>query len=187
MMRKRLNGNALSGGVPLGKMMPLLTILLIFLTSSCSWITDFVVSNRSSESIRISYTLQRINTTVGSGGECPDLQHYKPRIAPADQVTWHWTFPFGWYWGPDHWDDIPSEQFQYQEDSCEISLSLSPNTSVSIGRSGTYTGQDPNWLRSIDFIGLSITTKGGRIVYENYELIRKFHRISTTLYEFEYN
>ena len=82
---------------------------------------------------------------------------------------------------------MPFEQFQYQADSCEISLSLSPNTSVSIGRSRSYTGPDPDWLRNIDFTGLSITTKGGRIVYENYELIRKFHRISETLYEFEYD
>jgi hypothetical protein len=187
MMRKRLNGNVLSGGVPLSKMMPILTILLIFLTSSCSWITDFVVSNRSSESIRISYTLQRIYTAVVSGGECPKLQHKKPRIAPADQVRRLWIFPFGWYWGPDHWDEMPSEQFQYREDSCEISLSLTPNTSVIIGSSGTYTGPDPDRLQYIDFTGLSIATKSGRIAYENYELIRKFHRVSDTLYEFEYN
>ena len=186
-MKKQLIGNVLSGGIPFVKMMPIVSILLIFLTSSCSWITDFVVSNRSSESIRISYTLQKLNTTVNSEEECPKLDHYKPKIAPVDQVTWHWTFPFGWYWGPDHWDDMPSEQFQYQEDSCEISLSLSPNTSVSIGRSRSYTGPDPDWLRKIDFTGLSITTKGGRIVYESYELIRKFHRISETLYEFEYD
>ena len=46
---------------------------------------------------------------------------------------------------------------------------LSPNTSVSIGRSGTYTGPDPDRLQYIDFTGLSIETKSGRMAYENYE------------------
>jgi hypothetical protein len=187
MMSKRLNGDVLSWGVPLSKMMPVLTVLLIFLTSSCSWITDYVVSNRSSESIRISYTFQKINTSAVSGGECPTLQHKKPRIAPVDQVTWHWIFPFGWHWGPDHWDDIPSEQLQYREDSCEISLPVAPNTSVIIGRLGSYAGSGPDRLKYIDFTKLSIETKSGRISYEDYELIRKFHRVSDTLYEFEYN
>ncbi len=82
---------------------------------------------------------------------------------------------------------MPSEQFQYREDSCEISLSLTPNTSVIIGHSGTYTGPDPDRLQYIDFTGLSIETKSGRMAYENYELIRKFHRISDTLYEFDYS
>jgi hypothetical protein len=82
---------------------------------------------------------------------------------------------------------MPSEQFQYREDSCEISLFLTPNTSVIIGRSGTYTGPDSDRLQYIDFTKLSIETKNGRISYEDYELIRKFHRVSQTLYEFEYN
>jgi hypothetical protein len=186
-MKKQLIGNVLSRGIPFVKMMPIVPILLIFLTSSCSWTADYVVSNRSSESIRISYTLQKLNTTVSSEEECPNLDHYKPKIAPADQVTWHWTFPFGWYWGPDHWDDMPSEQFHYREDSCEISLSLTPNTSVIIGRLGSYAGSGPGRMKYSEFTTLSISTKNGRISYEDYELIRKFHRVSDTLYEFEYN
>jgi len=168
-------------------MMPVLTVLLSFLTSSCSWIANYVVSNRSSESIRISYMLQKINTSEVSGGECPTLQHKKPRVAPADQVTWHWIFPFGWHWGPDHWDDMLYEQLQYREDSCEISLSLAPNTSVIIGRLGSYAGSGPDRLKYIDFTKLSIETMSGRISYEGYALIRMFHRVSDILYEFEYN
>ena len=47
--------------------------------------------------------------------------------------------------------------------------------------------QNSDRLQYIDFTKLSIETKNGRISYEDYELIRKFHRVSQTLYEFEYN
>ena len=65
--------------------------------------------------------------------------------------------------------------------------SLTPNTSVIIGRLGSYAGSGPDKLKYIDFTKLSIETKSGRISYEDYELIRKFHRVSDTLYEFEYD
>ena len=65
--------------------------------------------------------------------------------------------------------------------------SLTPNTSVIIGRLGSYAGSGPDRLKYIDFTKLSIETKSGRISYEDYELIRKFHRVSETLYEFEYD
>ena len=42
-------------------------------------------------------------------------------------------------------------------------------------------------MKHSEFTTLSIATKSGRISYEDYELIRKFHRVSETLYEFEYN
>jgi hypothetical protein len=143
-------------------------ILLIatgLLCSSCSWVTRFVVVNKSSDALEIRYTLVPLSgvqklqkTTLDDKGKLKT----------------------------DTWQEVSPEQYEYDRETETVTLRLAPNEALEIASEITYTGHhstDNNFFK-IKTLNLSGTRGAAR--YEGRQALTQFKEESESLYTIIY-
>jgi len=146
--------------------------------ASCSWITDFIISNNSNESIKLSYTYKPWKDKNNGSHICPEMVKVGfPEITLERNLKR----------ANENWEKIESGNLTYDQSSCELSFVLIPGQSARITSMGTYTGHKEGSDAFFLIDRLSIKTNHGLLRFEGFELLKRFKKQSKTLYVLEYN
>ena len=154
--------------MPIGAFRLAIASAAVLSVSGCSWITTFVVANKSDSPVTVEYRLSSAGTNMPA---CPDDNFVpRPRVIPIANVA-----------------NI-DESTTVIEYSCNpaqraVKLTLSPRHAVSIFRSGTYTGHSS---AGEAVVALSITGATGSVSYAGDQLTKDFKKNSDTLYVLSY-
>ena len=135
------------------------------LCSSCSWVTRFVIVNKSSDILEIRYILVPL-----SGVE--KLQ--KTTLDDKGKLK------------TDAWLVVAPEQYEYDRETETVTLRLAPNEALEIASETTYTGHhstDNNFFK-IKTLNLSGTRGAAR--YEGRQALTQFREESESLYTIIY-
>jgi len=134
--------------------------------SSCSWVTKFVVVNKSSDVLEVRYTL----APLSGGGKT--LQ--KTTLDDKGELK------------NEAWSEMPLEQYEYNQETETVTLRLAANEAVEVASEVTYTGHhsaDNNFFK-IKTLSLSGTRGAAR--YEGRQALTQFREESESLYTIVY-
>lgn len=145
------------------------------LFSACSWITDFVIANKSDDKITIIYQLKSYEHSGTGEMTCYDLE--PPCIVSTDDLS---------DWSTREWQELSPDDFKFDATDCTLSIDLPAGRAVKIDRAATYTGHTKGNEEYFAVQALTIKSSKGLIRYEGLELLHRFERISNSLYVLSY-
>jgi hypothetical protein len=130
----------------------ILPLLLSSLLTSCSFSSDFVVVNASSDPIEVRYMIRWLRDE-------PFAETRKPAILPVSQMESR------------KWRELPPEQYAFDRSSRTATVSLQPGDALRIVQGGEYRerslGDRRDFiieeLRLVDASGGSISFTGDRV------------------------
>ncbi len=143
----------------------------------CSWITRFAVSNKSDDPITVIYSMAPYEHQKTKERICAIEKWFLPEIT-KDNL---WRFNTG------NWNDLSNENYILNSEECSVELTLNPGESVRVATKGTYTGHEGRYgKKSLDLTYLIIRTKDGEIVLKGWELLKRFKKVTDTLYVYSH-
>ncbi len=148
----------------------LVIIVPILFLSSCSWITDFFVANKSDKAIELTFRYKQYGATHTCSFKQSDETLVLTAMDKLDSDS------------RDSWRKLQPNEYVYDNDKCEIRITLSPDHAIRVCRMGTYTGNAENRLHFFELSYLWIQRSDGRIQYEGLDLLKAFKKKSDTLY-----
>lgn len=144
----------------------ILLTAVCLLCSSCSWLTRFVIVNKSSDVLEIRYTLVPLS---GSGGK---LQ--KTTLDDKGKLK------------NESWLEVSPEQYEYDRETETITLRLAPNEAVEIASEMTYTGHHSARNDFFKIKTLNLSGTRGAVRYEGRQALTQFREESESLYSIIY-
>lgn len=143
-----------------------LLVLISLSLTSCSWMTGFVVQNKSEYDIKIEYSLC-----------CPGYKYWytPPKMVESRKLGFR---------GP-NWNEIPEVTHGYDYKKGIVSFYLPKNISALVAQDINYTGYDKN-DKSFYILEMKFITPNGEIVYKGNELHKRFEKRSKNLYLLKY-
>lgn len=155
-----------------------LGVLVASLCVACSWLTDFVVANRSDETIAVVYALQPRGLPYqpppkeGPWTGCA-FELGTPTVAPLALQGW---------WRPQpQWRELRSDEFAFDEATCQIEVQLLPGQMLRVTREVNYLG--PEHPSRIADLRLEIRSPREVVRYAGRQLALRFAKRSDDLYE----
>jgi len=135
------------------------------LCSSCSWVTRFVIVNKSSDVLEIRYTLVPLSgvkklqkTTLDDKGKLKN----------------------------DAWLEVSPEQYEYDRETEAVTLRLAPNEALEITSETTYTGHHSTDNNFFKIKTLNLSGTRGTARYEGRQALTQFREESESLYTIIY-
>ena len=145
----------------------LLWIILIAIcfTSSCSWMTNFVIVNKSDGVLEIEYKYRESSREIKPPQKksAQDLKKYDAR-----------------------WESFPSDRLKINQVSKTVQVRLEPNETLLVESETNYTGHDSNSGGLFPIESLSLSGKRGSAKYEGRQVLTQFREESETLYTIIY-
>ncbi len=151
-------------------------LILAFLPfmSGCSWITQFVVANKSASTVYVEYEVAGEGTKAPG---CPDNYFFpKPKVTKIEQV------------GDAKWNDLPDAVYNCDSNTRKVKIELQPGNAVFTFKISGYSGfVSEEKLKEYKYFeypikSLSITSKQGKLQYEGTQVTKGFEKKNIALY-----
>jgi len=133
--------------------------------ASCSWITKFVVVNKSNDVLEVRYTL----VPLSGGGK---LQ--KTTLDDKGKLK------------NESWSEVSPEHYEYNRETETVTLRLGANEAVEIASEMTYTGHHSTNDNFFKIKTLSLSGTRGAARYEGRQALTQFREESESLYTIVY-
>ena len=151
-------------------------ILLAHLLSGCSWITNFVITNKTTSVLKVTYQFSRMRTETGS---CFDENWRRvPRVIPISGLRERGA----------KWRKLNPTEYSCDVKELTVKFQLEPNMAVSVGGEVNYLDLREGLAdtRHLGIESLALRGESGSITYEGVQVIRGFRRVDQDLYILEY-
>jgi hypothetical protein len=146
------------------KSFALLTVLLVFMLAACSWNSEFIVVNDSSQPLTVVYKL-----------DFP--QNETPKILAASELEK----------SAYNWQTLAPQQFQFDREAKTYTVVLPPQQALRLAGLGTYTGHDTiHGGDDVEIQSLSVTGASGAINLSGELAQRAFANEKRDNYYFHY-
>jgi hypothetical protein len=155
--------------------LPLSGVLLMLVTS-CSWITDIAILNRTSDPVLITYWVRR-RDPADPYCRCPAGYVLNPPAVVEEKRVRKNVID---------WSPLDSSAFRWDHDSLRLEFVLPPGTALRLEELSTYTGPDSWQAAEFNITALEIAQGAAVIRYEGDSLLYAFRERSKALYVLEY-
>ncbi|MBA3028676.1 MAG: hypothetical protein KKF30_06065 [Proteobacteria bacterium] len=145
----------------------ILSFIIAFFVSGCSWMTSFVVLNNSDLEIRIRYSLRSRGTKYW---------YVPPKVVESTKLGSR---------GP-NWNVIPDANRSYDEGNGIVEITIPPKHAVLVAQNPIYLGYNKERSSEIALVRLDIISPLGQITYAGDELAKAFMKRSDQLYILRY-
>lgn len=140
------------------------------LLSSCSWITDFVIANRSDAELSVSYLV--------NGKSCPDgnfiIVPARKEIADLEKDGVKWQ-------------RLTSKEYTCDESAFVVATTLPSGTALLVARIATYTGNISSYgNNAFNVLRLELKGSEGEVSLKGMQVLKAFKFESKTLYVLHY-
>jgi hypothetical protein len=141
------------------------TLLTVYLSGGCSWITDFAVLNGSEDTLHVDYELrQRHDTRWG-------FVYEAPAVAPVDSVCKYGT----------PWTELKKDDVAFDSSMRRVSVELPSRTALRITRNLTFVGDSADSAR-FNVVALRLAGNSLQREIADPVLLSTFERRSPQLY-----
>jgi len=148
-------------------------VMVAAVICGCSWITSVAVVNRSTQPLRVRYTLRQ-RSPSDLGCNCPAGYIYEqPALLSLDSLRHR------------PWYVMPDSAVHFDASTRSFDLILPPNMALRISTLGLYTG-DSSVASSANVVFVSIEGASGSRAVSGVELLRSLHKVDNGLYTLEY-
>jgi hypothetical protein len=142
----------------------------VFLLTSCSYTTDFVVINESDHPAEIRYKVKDFPGPFG-----PPVT---PATITASQLNTH---------GAQQWKILTSDQYQLDQGNRTVTVRLEQDEALRVARMHKYGGrQDPQDAKDFPIEEIAITGEVGEIPLKGQQARIAFSNVSRALYTLTY-
>lgn len=139
---------------------------ICLLCSSCSWVTRFVVVNKSNDVLEVRCTLAPLS------GAAENLE--KTTLDEKSRLK------------PDGWLRLPREQYEYNRETETVTVRLAPNEALAVANEMTYTGHHSGNNNFFKIKTLNLSGTRGAAHYEGRQALTQFREESESLYTIIY-
>lgn len=141
------------------------TLLAVYLSGGCSWITDFAVLNGSEDPLHVDYELrQRHDTRWG-------FVYEAPAVAPIDSVRKYGT----------PWTELKKDDLVFDSSARRVAVELPSRTALRITRGLTFVGDSADSAR-FNVVALQLAGNSLQREITDPVLLSAFKRRSRQLY-----
>ncbi len=148
-------------------------VLLAYLLSGCSWVTSFVITNKTSSVLEVNYQFGRMRT--GTSG-CFDDWRPVPSVGPISDLQNQRA----------EWRQLNRDEYSCDVKKLRVRFPLKPNMAVSVGAEVNYFEHSLGYSNHLGIDSLRLSGNSGSIAYEGLQVIRGFRKVDQTLYVLGY-
>jgi hypothetical protein len=152
--------------VPAVKIIPF--VFLANLLSGCSYETEFVITNKTNNVLKVAYQFRKEST---KSGNCFD--DYSKPVPSIKSISEMWKQEL-------KWRKLDKNQYRCDDKELRVEFLLQPNMAVNIDSMRNFRVQD------INIQSLTLQGNGGSIIYQGDRVIRGFRKVKDTLHVLEY-
>jgi hypothetical protein len=140
------------------KVIALLLVVSMLLSSACSVVREFVIVNESDGLLEVEYTLK-------PSGMLPNRQIEMPVLLCADKLSKsEWA-----------WRALPYERYHIDHKSGHVSVRLGPNEVLRVAEVMNYSGHESEHSESkFDIASLRLEGVRGTVKYEGRQALTQF-------------
>jgi hypothetical protein len=147
----------------------LVLLALVVLLAACSYATEFVIVNASSQVLRVDYRVKEV-----PGDFAPPVT---PSILPASQLSSHEN---------QEWTRLASEQYEIDPAQRTVSVRIMPGQALLLCRMHNYRGSDASDAKRFPLEQIRMEGANGVLLLSGEQARTRFSQESRSLYRLDY-